>query len=98
MSNLLSLIKRPVVTERTAELKKTANQYVFRVIAGANKYEIKQAIEKIFKVKVSRVNTMQVRGKRRRMGTAPAGARGSWKKAIVTLHQGQEIKFVEDAK
>src|SRR5690242_9529073 len=96
MDHLLSIIKRPVVTERATNLKALANQYVFRVAPQASKRDIKLAIEKLFKVKVASVNTMRVAGKFRRMGAAPAGQRSDWKKAIIRLQAGQEIKVVEE--
>jgi large subunit ribosomal protein L23 len=96
MDNLYSLIDRPVVTERATNLK-ASNQYVFRVALNASKRDIKLAIEKLFKVKVLGVNTMRVAGKFRRLGSSPGNHRADWKKAIVTLPAGQEIKFIEDA-
>ena len=70
MDTILSIIKRPVVTERTTLLKAQANQYVFRVAHNSNKQDIKRAVQDLFKVKVVSVNTLNVRGKFRRMGTA----------------------------
>jgi large subunit ribosomal protein L23 len=96
MENVFHIIQRPVVTERATSLKALANQYGFRVAPEATKHQIKFAIERLFKVKVKGVNTMQVRGKARRMGAAPAGSRAHWKKAIVTLVQGQELKLLEE--
>jgi large subunit ribosomal protein L23 len=96
MENLYHLIKRPLITERATNLRALANQYVFRVSADATKPDIKQALERLFKVKVLRVNTMRVRGKFRRMGNAPGAHRATWKKAIVTLPAGQEIKVLEE--
>ena len=97
MDNILSLIRRPIVTERATQLKALSNQYVFRVAPEANKQQVKRAIERLFKVKVLSVNTMNVRGKARRIGNSPAGSRSSWKKAIVMLQQGQELKAVEES-
>jgi len=96
MENLFSIIKRPLVTERATNLKTTLNQYVFRVAPDASKRDIQHAVEQLFKVNVLGVNTMHVRGKFRRMGNAPGSHRPGWKKAIVTVQKGQEIKVLED--
>ena len=96
MENIFQIIQRPVVTERATNLRESANQYVFRVALAATKGDIKSAIEKLFKVKVVNINTMHVRGKFRRMGNAPGARRSDWKKAIVTLQKGQEIRALED--
>src|SRR5882724_8991620 len=96
MDSLLNIIKRPVVTERTTNLKAQANQYVFRVAHNSNKQDIKRAVQTLFKVKVVSVNTMNVRGKFRRMGNARGAHRPDWKKAIITLQSGQEIKTLEE--
>jgi large subunit ribosomal protein L23 len=96
MENILTIIKRPVVTERATSLKASANQYVFRVSTDASKGDIKHAVEKLFKVKVLGINTMRVGGKFRRMGNAPGSHRPDWKKAIVTVQKGQEIKILEE--
>ena len=84
------------MTERTAQMKAQANQYVFRVALDASKRDIRVAIEQFFKVKVLSVNTMRVGGKFRRMGNAPGAHRPDWKKAIVTLAEKQEIKVLEE--
>ena len=96
MENLLDVIKRPLVTERATNLKALANQYVFRVALAATKRDVKQAVERLFKVKVLGVNTMRVGGKFRRMGNAPGAHRPDWKKAIVSLPAGQEIKILDE--
>ena len=96
MRDVYTIIRRPVVTERTAQMKAQANQYVFRVALDASKRDIRVAIEQFFKVKVLSVNTMRVGGKFRRMGNAPGAHRPDWKKAIVTLAEKQEIKVLEE--
>ena len=96
MNNLFQIIKRPLVTERATNLKASFNQYVFRVAPEASKRDIKHAIEQLFKVKVMGVNTLRVQGKFRRMGNAPGAHRPEWKKAIVTVQAGQEIKALEE--
>ncbi|HEY8463929.1 MAG TPA: 50S ribosomal protein L23 [Bacillota bacterium] len=87
------LIKKPLVTEKTTKLMEE-NKYCFLVDPKANKTEIRQAIEKIFKVKVKAVNTFNTTGKLKRMGRYQ-GRRPSWKRAIVTLEKGSRIEFFE---
>lgn len=84
---------RPVVTEKSTDLM-ADNKYTFRVDMRANKTQIKQAVEQIFKVKVRQVNTSRVHGKVRRMGRSE-GRRPDWKKAIVTLEPGHSIEVFE---
>ena len=96
MNQLLGIIKRPVVTERATNLKTKANQYVFRVALDASKRDIRLAVEQLFKVKVVSVNTMRVAGKFRKMGAAPGAHRSDWKKAIIRVEAGQEIKVFEE--
>lgn len=98
MNDVIAVLKKPVITERATNLRAKHNQYVFRVTADSTKSQVKAAVEKLFKVKVMGVNTMMVRGKFRRMGAAPGAYRSSWKKAIVRLEQGQEIKDLEEGK
>lgn len=89
-----SLLKRPLVTERSTALR-GQNKYVFAVSPAATKGQIREAVETSFKVEVLAVNTMNLPGKyRRRMGPR-AGFAPDWKKAVVTLKEGQEIKFAE---
>ena len=78
------IIKRPVITERSmaqTEMKR----YTFEVAKTANKIETAKAIEEIFGVKVAKVNTINMDGKKKRLGMQPAGRRRNWKKAMVTL-------------
>ena len=98
MDSFVSIIQKPLITERATSLKALANQYVFRVAPGASKRDIKLAIEELFKVDVLSVNTMHVRGKFRRQGGARGAYRSDWKKAIVALKAGQEIRIGEEAK
>jgi len=88
------IIKRPLITEKTTIQKESFNQVTFEVDPVANRVEIKRAIEKIFNVKVARVQTLQVTGKRKRRGWI-VGKRKDWKKAIVTLMPGERIDFFE---
>jgi large subunit ribosomal protein L23 len=93
MRNLHDVIVRPVVTEKSTNLH-DRNQYVFVVATDANKIEIAQAIETLFNVKVKDVRTMQYRGKERRVGRH-VGRRAAWKKAVVTLREGDTIEIFE---
>ncbi len=90
LEDLYRIIKSPVVTEKASDDTVKRNAYHFRVPVSANKIEIRTAIERIFDVKVNSVNTLKVRGKVRRRGWV-AGARPDWKKAMVTLEEGQTI-------
>ena len=88
------IIIKPVVTERSME-NIESKRYTFKVDTKANKSEIKKAVETIFGVKVKQVNTMNITGKKKRMG-ANVGKRSDWKKAIVTLTEdSKEIEFFE---
>ena len=98
MNTFLNIIQKPLITECATSLKALSNQYVFRVAMGATKSDIKAGIEHLFKVKVLSVNTMHVHGKFRRMGSSRGAYRPDWKKAIVTLKAGQEIRAGEETK
>ena len=90
------IIRRPVIlTEKSTRLREKQNQVIFEVRREANKIQIKSAIEALFKVGVVDVNTMVMRGKERRMGRGYARLR-NWKKAIVTLKQGDAIQFFDE--
>ncbi len=88
----LEIVKAPVITEKAANLGQQRGQYVFKVDSKANKTEIKQAIEKLFKVKVQDIRTLNVKPKKRRVGRY-AGLTNRSKKAIVTLAEGQTIEL-----
>jgi large subunit ribosomal protein L23 len=88
------LIKGPIITEKTHTQREVANKLTFRVDLKANKIEIRKAIEDIFKVKVLGVNTVRVRGKKKRLGRTQ-GWRPDWKKAVVTLAPGEKISGYE---
>ena len=81
------------LTEKASLLGERNNQYVFRVATHANKIEIKQAIEKLFGKKVLRVNTAQFAGKKKRERRADFGRKTHWKKAVVTLVEGEKIEL-----
>lgn len=90
------IIKRPLITEKSTRQKEVGNQIAFVVDPRANKVQIRQAVEKLFKVKVRAVRTMNLTGKRKRMGRF-FGWQSDWKKAIVTLKEGERIEFFEGA-
>ena len=87
------VIVSPVITEKST-LVSEANQVIFKVAPKATKPEIKAAVETLFKVKVTRVNTINARGKDRRMRSRISGTEAAWKKAIVNLAEGQKIEGV----
>lgn len=94
MNDLHAVIKRPVVTEKITTLREAHNRYCFEVATWANKHQIKRAVEALFKVKVTGVTTMNVRGKVKRLGRN-TGRRPDWKKAIVTLAKDNKIELIE---
>ncbi|HXG21174.1 MAG TPA: 50S ribosomal protein L23 [Methylomirabilota bacterium] len=94
--DLYSVITAPLVTEKATLVSGAANQVVFRVRPDADKYAIKNAVEMLFKVKVKKVRTIQYLGKKRRVGKS-VGRRPAWKKAYVTLAEGDRIDFFEGA-
>lgn len=91
-----SIIRRPIFLTEKSNTQRNANQFVFEVLRGANKIQIKEAVQKLFNVKVESVNTMVYRGKDRRMGRGYAKMQ-NWKKAVVTLKAGDSIDFFADA-
>lgn len=107
MRDAQSIIKRPLLTEKSSRLRETggaadrhaegedyAQQVVFEVARDANKIEIRSAVQSLFKVTVTGVRTLVVRGKQKRVGRF-SGQRPSWKKAFVTLKPGDNIEFFE---
>ena len=90
MKHVREIIIAPIFSEKTSLLKESKNKYVFEVSLNANKIEIKRAIEKIFEVDVTSVNTLKFDGKQKRYGRWE-GYRPCWKKAVVTLKSGQSI-------
>ncbi|MBW2645273.1 MAG: 50S ribosomal protein L23 [Deltaproteobacteria bacterium] len=94
--NEYKIIRRPLVTEKSTINKEANNQLAFEVAPRANKVEIRRAIELIFNVRVLKVRTIQVIGKKKRVGRI-LGKRRNWKKAIVTLGPGERIEFFEGA-
>ena len=92
MNNYRDIIKAPIVTEKSAKLAQEGNTITFSVDTKANKTEIKQAVEKIFNVKVESVNTVNVRPKKKRVGRY-VGKTNKVKKAIVKLKEGSSIEL-----
>lgn len=89
-SDMFNIVIRPLVTEKGTHQSQTRNAYAFEVAAGANKAQIKQAIEKIYDVKVLEVRTANRKGKPRRSGFR-WGTTSHWKKAVVVLHSEYHI-------
>jgi large subunit ribosomal protein L23 len=107
MRSAQSIIKRPLLTEKSARLRETggaasapaegesyAQKVVFEVARDANKVQIRDAVQTLFNVKVTNVNTLLMRGKDRRMGRG-YGKMQNWKKAIITLKEGDTIEFFD---
>ncbi len=94
MTDSKQILVHPLMTEKMVLLQDERNQYGFVVARGANKLEIKRAVEQRFDVHVEDVRTMNVSGKLKRQGRY-IGRRAAWKKAIVTLRQGDTIELVE---
>jgi large subunit ribosomal protein L23 len=90
------VIVRPLINEKAQQLKDTHNQYVFQVALTATKDDVKASVQKFFNVKVKDVRTLTNHGKKRRVGQT-IGRRSNWKKAIVTLADGQSIDFFAQA-
>ncbi len=90
------VLKRPVVTEKSTALREDENQYAFEVALDANKIEIRRAVESTFGVRVLDVRTQIVRGKMKRFRRG-FGKKPNWKKAVVTLREGDFIDFFEGA-
>ncbi|MCX7832108.1 MAG: 50S ribosomal protein L23 [Actinobacteria bacterium] len=92
MRNPEDIIIAPIITEKSYRLANEENKYSFRVHPDANKIEIKNAVEKLFNVKVLSVNTINVKPKKKRLGKFE-GRTNRWKKAVVTLKEGDRIEF-----
>jgi large subunit ribosomal protein L23 len=92
--NIYYVIKKPLITEKSAILKETKNVVMIQVHPEANKCEIKEAVEKLFKVNVVNVKTANVAGKIKRFGRH-TGKRSNWKKAYITLEEGSRVDFFE---
>ena len=91
-----AIIRRPIILTEKANLLKEEDKVIFEVHRDANKIQIRQAVETLFKVKVTAVNSLIMRGKDRRMGRGYSKMQ-NWKKAIVTLKKGESIDFFSDS-
>jgi large subunit ribosomal protein L23 len=94
MRSLYSIIRRPRFTEKGSQLKESENKILVEVSPDANKLEIKKAIEEIFKVKVNKVSTINIKGKWKKHGKS-LGKRSDKKKAVITLKKGEKLDFIE---
>ena len=97
MAHITDVLKKPVLTEKSLALQSEENKYTFDVDMNANKTEIKIAVEKLFNVKVEKVNVMNVKAKAKRMGRYE-GKTNKRRKAIVTLAQGDSIHYLAHAR
>lgn len=88
------IVIRPIISEKMEYLQEAQRKYAFKVFPGANKIQIKDAVETIYKVTVTDVNVMNRMGKKRRVRFTE-GRRSSWKKAVVTLKEGDTIEYFE---
>lgn len=98
-SNYL-ILRRPILTEKMLKLQETKRQYAFEVEMATNKIEVKSAVQEKFDVTVENVNIIRVKGKNKSLNTRRGitrGKRSDWKKAIVTLREGDSINFFENA-
>ncbi|VAX31224.1 LSU ribosomal protein L23p (L23Ae) [hydrothermal vent metagenome] len=88
------VLKKPIFTEKATYLKETGNKLIVEVDRKANKIEIRKAFEEVFKVKVAKVATINVRGKKKKWGRS-VGRSAAMKKAVVTLGKGEKLDFIE---
>ncbi len=95
MKILYNIVKSPRLTEKSNILQELHGTVVFKVDPRANKIEIKQAVEELFSVKVASVKTANMRGKQKRVGIKSTGRSNNWKKAYITLSEG-EINFLDE--
>lgn len=95
MKVIFDIIKKPCLTEKSNLLQEVENTVTFKVDPRANKIEIKKAVEELFDVKVQKVRTAPVKGKKRRVGVKSMGKTNDWKKAYVSLSEG-EINFLDE--
>jgi len=94
MRSIYDVIKRPIISEKSTALAEVAGRYSFEVATQANKQEIRDAVQRLFSVKVCEVRTLMVHGKVKRVGQFQ-NKRPNWKKALVTLEAGQKIDFFQ---
>jgi large subunit ribosomal protein L23 len=93
MNDPYSVVKNVRITEKGTRLGEKHNQYLLKVDRRANKCDIRRSVEKVFSVKVLRVNTMRVSGKKKRLRHMSYGRTNDWKKAVVTLKEGDKIEL-----
>ena len=96
MKIIYDIIKKPLFNEKGMDMKERENKILIEIDPRANKHEVKEAMEEIFKVKVEKVATINVKGKLKRFGKS-IGRRSDRKKAIITLKQGEKLDFIEGA-
>ena len=94
MENVYQIVRRPIISEKSTALAEVAGRYVFEVEPSANKQEIRDAVQKLFKVRVRKVRTLMMHGKAKRLARGEV-KKPNWKKAIVTLDEGQKIEFFQ---
>lgn len=92
LDRILTLLDKPVISEKATRLADKQKQFVFKVAVQSQKHEIKAAVEHLFNVKVKNVTVLNVEGKKKRFKNTN-GKRNNWKKAYVTLHADQDINF-----
>jgi len=95
MRTIYEVIRRPIISEKSTALAEVANRYAFEVAMQANKQEIRDAVSRLFKVDVKAVRTMVMHGKVKRTAKGMI-KRANWKKALVTLADGQKIEFFQN--
>lgn len=95
MRSLYEVIKRPIISEKSSALSEVGGKYVFEVATASNKFEIRDAVEKLFNVNVKAVHTLIMHGEIKR-GAKAVLKKTNWKKAIVTLKEGQKIDFFQN--
>jgi large subunit ribosomal protein L23 len=94
MRSVYDVIRRPIISEKSTALAEVGNRYAFEVASQANKQEIRDAVQQLFKVKVREVRTLVMHGKLKRFGRFQQ-KKPNWKKALVTLAEGQKIDFFQ---
>lgn len=95
MRSVYDVVRRPIISEKSTALAEVGGKYAFEVAVQANKQEIKDAVQRLFNVKVRQVRTMIMHGKVKRVGRFET-KRANWKKALVTLVEGQKIEFFQN--
>ena len=94
MKDIYGVVRSPIITEKSNIQKEDSNKVTFEVDRKANRIEIRNAVQKLFNVKVVDVNVMNFRGKKKRVGRV-IGRKSDWKKAVVTFKPGDKIEFFE---